>query len=156
MMSKRDVLLPVARRLAPPEAGHALGFLLSNDRDRALRQLLDIAESDPAIGEVMAQRGLTRNDLEAMYHRLVSAGAGQWAGGHYVAASAIAHAPSIDFLATQLDGMDLRLIACLLIEYFERDETGPVLTELRGPAGLDDPLNRLWQLRSRARGASDD
>jgi ribosomal protein S14 len=52
--------------------------------------LLDYCESQPAIRAVMREFQVSRNTLRELYHQLVAAGAGQWACGHWVAASALA------------------------------------------------------------------
>lgn len=73
--------------------------LAGRDRhQRALEDLLDYCEADAAVGRVIREFQASRESLSALYWRLVTGGAGQWRGGHYVAASAIAYPHTLRYL----------------------------------------------------------
>ena len=54
-------------------------------------------------------------------------GAGQDAGGHFVAASAIVYAQTLIFLYDKSHGLRGEAMAYALIEYFEEGKTGMVV-----------------------------
>ena len=137
-------------QIAPGPESLTVEGLLSPKRDEALARLLDLCESDTEVAQVMGRHKLSREDLESFHRKLTATGAGQWAGRHYIPASAIVHAPALEFLYQKHESLPWQLISVLLIEYFERDETGPVPTELRGPSDPSDPLNAIWKLREQS------
>ena len=98
----------------------------------------------PALADVIHKHRLGSAHLEEFFRQLERVGAGQWVGGHYVPASAISHGSSLSFLCEQADRLDWRLMSVLLIEYFERNESGPVPLQLRGPTNPNDPLKSLY------------
>jgi len=93
----------------------------SGRRDQAEQALLDYCEGQPAIQELMTQHEVTRNDLKELYGRLLAVGAGQWACGHWVAASAIAYPDALRYLLNHQDS-DWRTTAYNLIMHFERGQ----------------------------------
>lgn len=125
---------------------HELGSKGQSRRDRALKQLLDLCESDSTLSQIMRSRGAGRERLQEVYWVLLSIRAGQWVGGHYVPVSALASPFTLDFLLEQAGRLPWNHIAVLLVEYFERNESGPVPLHLRGPVDPNDPLNALWRL----------
>lgn len=90
-------------------------------RDQAEQALLDYCEGQRAIQELMAQHEITRNDLKELYRRLLVVGAGQWACGHWVAASAIAYPDALRYLLNHQDS-DWEHTAFNLIMHFERGQ----------------------------------
>lgn len=95
-------------------------MLTGNDRrERAEQALLDYCEGESAIREIMAEHQLTRDDLKELYSQLVAVGAGQWACGHWVAASSIAYADALQYLLNRKDA-DRMGTAYNLIMHFER------------------------------------
>ena len=82
---------------------------------------------------------------------LIANGAGQWVAGHFVAVSALGYGFPLLFLLQNLNTLPWNRICVLLIEYFERNEAGPVQLELRGPADPNDPLNSAWELEQRVK-----
>jgi len=91
-------------------------------REKAEEALLDHCEADRNIRDVMAQLNVSRDTLREVYSRLLVAGAGQWAGGHYVAASAIAYPHTLRYvLSRSASGREALLeTAYRLIMHFER------------------------------------
>ena len=93
----------------------------SGRRDRAEQALLDYCEGRSAIREIMAQHEVTRDDLKELYSRLLAVGAGQWACGYWVAASAIAYPDALRYLLNH-KGSDWMATAYNLIMHFERGQ----------------------------------
>ncbi len=91
-------------------------------RDQAKQALLDYCEGQSAIRELMAQHEITRDDLNELYSRLVAVGAGQWACGHWVAASTIAYPDALQYLLHHQDS-DWTATAYNLIMHFERGQS---------------------------------
>lgn len=83
--------------------------------------LFDYCEGHPEVAQVMAEHGITCEALEELYGTLLAGGAGQWAGGHFVAASALAYPQSLQFLL-QDQGGDRSFAGKVdaLIGHFER------------------------------------
>jgi hypothetical protein len=119
-------------------------------RDEALERLLTLSESDPSIQDVLRRHRASRTELLDVYKQLLFAGAGQWAGRHWVPASTLASAHALAFALSNANKLPWEHISVLLLEYFERDETGPVPGDLRGPASPADPLNAVWAPTSNA------
>lgn len=119
--------------------------------NQALDDLLDLCESDSDLHKAMQAHGATRETLRALYKMLIANGAGQWVGGHFVAVSALCYGFPLLFLLQNLNTLPWSRICVLLIEYFERNEAGPVQLELRGPADPNDPLNAVWELEQRVK-----
>lgn len=94
---------------------------------QALSELFDLCEADPDLSRVLTDRSAGRGELELLYQALVANGAGQWVRGHYVAASAFAFVPTLEYvLGAHPDGERLHEMAFKLVDYFERGKVGPV------------------------------
>jgi hypothetical protein len=98
-------------------------------RESAIEALLDYCEAQPAIQTILSDFHVSRDDLRELYSQLEAAGAGQWACGHFVAASAIAYPEALRYVLAQGDGAKLAqlpqydvLLAVVytLIMHFER------------------------------------
>lgn len=91
-------------------------------REKAEEALLDYCEADRNIRDVMAQFNVSRDALSEVYSRLLVAGAGQWAGGHYVPASAIAYPHTLRYVLSRLASRREALLETTsrLIMHFER------------------------------------
>lgn len=111
----------LGRELDPEQA---MRELLSGPgrREKAEGALLDYCEADRDIRDLMAQFNVSRDTLREVYSRLLAAGAGQWGGGHYVAASAIAYPHTLRYvLSRPTTGREALLeTAYRLIMNFER------------------------------------
>jgi hypothetical protein len=147
---KQWVLRRISRVLgAPLDLSRKVDALLSgkpSKKDHAIEELLDLCESDSILRQTMDTYRADREILYRFYSMLIANGAGQWVGGHFVAVSALAYGFPLLFLLENAETLPWSRICILLIEYFERNEVGPVSSELRGPADPDDPLNALWKL----------
>jgi hypothetical protein len=66
--------------------------------------------------------------LKATYRKLVMLGAGQWARGHWVAASAFAFGATLDYVLRELGDSatyeESIEVASRLLDYFERGGVG--------------------------------
>jgi len=95
-------------------------------QDQAFEQLLDLVETQPDLRKVIAHYTASRDSLRNLYARLCASGAGQWAKGHYVAASSLLFATTLDYLLRNQNVADFRGVAFRLIDYFERGELGEI------------------------------
>lgn len=87
--------------------------------DIALDQLLDIVLDRPSSRQILHTFGADREVLRQEYRRLVSEGAGQWAGAHFAAASAIYFDASLKFLLSgKRAGLSDSVTVGSIIEYF--------------------------------------
>jgi hypothetical protein len=92
-----------------------------NRHQQAENALLDYCLGQPAIQAVLEEFGANRDTLKNLYFTLCAAGAGQWAGGHWVAASALAYPHSLRFLLSNMQGGTSHMEqAYALIMHFER------------------------------------
>lgn len=91
-------------------------------KERALEALLNFSELNHATKAVMEEFGATKDTLRSVYLILIRGGAGQWSGGHYVAASAIAYPDTLRYLLSRpLNDRNSILEACfIMLERFER------------------------------------
>lgn len=83
--------------------------------------LFDYCLAQESIQSVLREFGADRSTLAAVYGVLRAAGAGQWACGHWVAASALAYPHTLRYLLGYLqDGKSHRELAYRLVMHFER------------------------------------
>ena len=114
----------LGRQRSPEQVMSELRYGGGSRRADALSDLLDYCTAKPDIQEVMRSFDLDRTELEDLYTTLVASGAGQWAGGHWVAASTLADPESLRFLVRRRRrapdrGETLEAIHVLFI-HFER------------------------------------
>lgn len=122
---------------------------MADNRNQVEDELLGLCEGDPAVSEVMKRYGATRTTLRELFTKLQAVGAGQWAGGHYVAASALAYPHTLEFLLRYFRGVDsladgypwsvdltsdrpdravaMRVVYEVIV-YFEKGRSGPVVS----------------------------
>ncbi|MCL5802101.1 MAG: hypothetical protein M1283_06280 [Gammaproteobacteria bacterium] len=81
---------------------HQMRSRSSQQSERALVALLDYCDSNPDVQKVMTEFKATHETLIELYNNLLMAGAGQWAGGHYVPASALAYPHTLRYLLEHL------------------------------------------------------
>jgi hypothetical protein len=89
-----------------------------------------MVESDPALARVLKSTGANRANLQEGYEWLLTAGAGQWCRGHWVAASAFVFPPALEYVLTGIEGRtknDWQTVAFRLVEYFENGEVGRIV-----------------------------
>lgn len=113
------------------------GLSQKSKKDEALEKLIDLAYSDDVVRYYIEFYKIERANIREIYQLLIQNGAGQYAGGHFVAASSLVYGPPAAYLFAHfakdhfsIDGLDehnsgLR-IAYRLIEYFENNEMGEV------------------------------
>jgi hypothetical protein len=93
----------------------------SDRSQQAEKALVDYCQAHPSTAEVLHEFGVSRDTLVDLFSKLQLAGAGQWATGHYVAASALAYPESLRFLLESKEkGRNDVEIAYALVTYFER------------------------------------
>lgn len=152
-LRKQWKLRRISRALdASFDSSRFIDELVSDKRSKkelALEDLFKLCESDRRLREIMDEHRVDRESLREFYWSLMANGAGQWVGGHFVPASALAYGFPLLFLLENTGTLPWSQICILLIEYFERNEVGPVPLELRGPADPNDPLNALWESEQR-------
>lgn len=90
-------------------------------RDQAMSALIEYCVAQPEVERVMREFGATRETLYHLFWTLHAAGARQRAGGHFVAASALAYPQSLRFvLQNQRGGLSLVEQVHALLLHFER------------------------------------
>lgn len=110
----------LGREIRPEDMVKAL-MAPPNRLQQAEDALLDYCLSQPAIQSVLQEFGANRDTLKRLYSTLCATGAGQWAGGHWVAASALAYPHSLRFLLSNLEGGASHMEQTYaLIMHFER------------------------------------
>ncbi|GAB2770739.1 hypothetical protein HNQ93_000537 [Hymenobacter luteus] len=103
-----------------------------SSKDLLEEELLDLCMQDAVRQQVIAKYNVGRKDLKSIYGLLSGLGAGQWAGGHYVSASSLVYAQTLDYLlriytSHEKTNKDVWVNAAYrLIIYFEKGETGLV------------------------------
>ena len=101
-----------------------------NEQDDALQGIIDLAYEDPNCVAVIEKHKITRKKMEDKYRELCLHGAGQVAGNHWVAASALVYPQTLDYIFRKSKKKMTRdsggVVAYALIEYFEQGKMGSV------------------------------
>jgi hypothetical protein len=106
--------------------------LFNKQKEIAENELYEIIERDPHLHEIMLKHGATRDVLRDIYWALLKSGAGQWAGGDWVPASALAFGFTLEFVlsstqnATKTGRDTMTTVAFTLLDYFEKGAVGPI------------------------------
>jgi hypothetical protein len=104
--------------------------LLNSASKSAEEELYDLIEGDPTLRVIMEKHHTTRADLKAVYGTLLACGAGQWARGHWVAASALCYGFTLEFVLNEIERFekrsDAQLAAFRLVGYFRTGKVGRV------------------------------
>jgi hypothetical protein len=88
-------------------------------KDAALDKLLTIIEDQRSTREVLQRHSATRETMREAYHLLSVAGAGQWVGAHYTAASALYYPESLEAVLSAGERGESNLeTAYRVVEYF--------------------------------------
>lgn len=129
----------LSKRLSKPiSTKDTQDILFDPDKKKKyLNELIELCLADEYIAMVMSQYNANGQTLKELYSLLCRAGAGQYAGGHFVAASSLAFPLTLQFLlehyndgSFSIKGYDnynsMLFIAYRLIEYFENGEAGIV------------------------------
>lgn len=88
------------KKLKKDPAGYTDGYT------HAMEVLLDYCENQLEIKEIMNDLQISRENLRGLYGQLMAMGGGQWACGHWVAASSIAYPESLRYVLSRLDPND--------------------------------------------------
>jgi hypothetical protein len=100
------------------------------NEERSLAELLDLIQSDSKLSSILDTEGADREDLKRCYIALVRHGAGQWAKGHWIAASGLAFANTLPFILQQSKNGRLnerdnwQKIVWSVLDYFENGRVG--------------------------------
>lgn len=117
-------LLRISCELAKAIESRPIVHDLVNGPERGIlakERLFEYCLSQPATRAVLSDFSVDESTLRDLYRLLLIAGAAQWAGGHWVVASALAHPHTLRFILTSnRNGTDLAEIAYALIMHFER------------------------------------
>ena len=109
----------LGRHLSPEEMLRELRSDVSA-RDSALNSLVAMVAAQTSTASVVARFGMTESTLKDQYHRLCRLGAGQWAGAHYAAASALAYPASLEFvLSAHEHGVSEAEVSYQVVKYFQ-------------------------------------
>lgn len=98
----------------------------SEKKEKALKELYDLCSKDKHLNSILNEHKITFLKYDEIYSQLLRAGAGQWAKGHYVAASSLVFGSTLRFILENKDKMDISDLAYSLIDYFENNRTGQV------------------------------
>ncbi len=128
-LKKSKRLRCISLRLTPPE--NILNQVSPRtfdytQMDKAEEELYDLCESDPELSMILQKHGANRDTINKVYTQLIEVGAGQYARGHFVAASSLAFGFTLDYVLNHKDDKDFDIIAYNLIQYFEVNRKGPV------------------------------
>lgn len=119
----------ISRELGRPFDAQRILEEMIHDPDRSARADADLAVycmSHAPLQDIIREFHLTPEAITELYRQLAVAGAGQWAGGHYVAASALSYPNTLRFLLESKGaGVDQLEIAYSLVMYFERGHDLP-------------------------------
>ena len=133
-IKKSSSLVKYSKMIAKSYEVDAFDFKASmkatRNRDDGINGLIDLALNDPNNKAIIKKYKINKKNLRKKYDTLVINGAGQVASGHWVAGSALVYAQTLMFLYDKklTKGMSIPVQAYALIEYFEKNKTGPVVS----------------------------
>ena len=109
----------------------------------------------------MQQWDIGIEDLRNLYWELIGSGAGQLAGGHFVAASALVFGSTLEYLLeSKREERSNASVVYRLIQYFEQGEVGPVvprtLEQAIGAYRAGEFLSALPAFRTHAKAGDGD
>lgn len=78
-----------------------------NAQDAAENELFCLVLSSPGLRPILEEYRVSKDTLRQLYTLLVLLGAGQWAGGHWVPASALAQGDTLEYLLHQIKDQSL-------------------------------------------------
>ncbi len=128
-LKKSGRLKRISKVLGAETSFDVIVFSLGSEagpKAQALSELFDLCEADPDLSQVLTNYSADREQLKPTYIALIANGAGQWVRGHYVAASAFAFVPTLEYvLGAHPEGESLSEMAFKLFDYFELGKFGP-------------------------------
>ena len=95
---------------------------------KAEEQLLDLCENDKQLSKIIEKYNSNRNELRKIYQDLIANGAGQWAAGHFCAASALAFVSTLEFLLQNKKSIGAG-VSYIIVDYFETGKLGSLSSE---------------------------
>jgi hypothetical protein len=104
----------------------ASGTYDCHSAETAREELFSLCESDPELAKILAKHNSNRITLAELERHLVQSGAGQWARGHWVPASAFAFGFTLEYLLDHQSDGDFRRVAWMILRYFQDNKKGPV------------------------------
>ena len=93
---------------------------------RGKDQLYDLCDTDPQLKGVLLRYEADRSTLDQVYSKLIKNGAGQTVRGHFVPASALTFALTLEYVLSHKDDDDFYMVAARLVQYFGDNESGPL------------------------------
>ena len=133
-IKKSSSLVKYSKMIAKSYEVDAFDFKASmkatRNRDDGINGLIDLALNDTNNKAIIKKYKINKKNLRKKYDTMVINGAGQVASGHWVAGSALVYTQTLMFLYDKklTKGMSIPLQAYALIEYFEQNKTGPVVS----------------------------
>ena len=105
-----------------------LMYAMLDKPKKAEEQLLDLCENDKQLSKIIEKYNSNRNELRKIYHDLKVSGAGQWVGGHYCPASALAFVPTLEFVLQNKKSIGAR-VGYIIVDFFETGNLGSLSSE---------------------------
>jgi len=133
-----------SKKLEPSKKNMAKLMNSLGESNSDLDNFLDFCMQDTSVKLALNHFGADRETLRELYEKLLHFGAGQWAGSYYVPVASLCFGFPLHFLLEE-NGIHFKDKAVLLIEYFERNDSGPVPTQFRGPIP-NDPLKPIYDI----------
>ena len=133
-IKKSSSLVKYSKMIAKSYEVDAFDFKASmkatRNRDDGINGLIDLALNDTNNKAIIKKYKINKKNLRKKYDTMVINGAGQVASGHWVAGSALVYTQTLMFLYDKklTKGMSIPVQAYALIEYFEQNKTGPVVS----------------------------
>ncbi len=120
-----------SKKLEPSKKNMAKLINTLGENHSDLDDFLDFCMQDSSVQLALNHFGANKETLQELYEKLLHFGAGQWAGKYYVPVASLCFGFPLHFLLED-NGIHFKEKCVLLIEYFERNDTGPVPTKFSG------------------------
>jgi len=99
---------------------------ISNNFDDKLNELFALAKKDKTVNKVLKKYQIDREKFDDLYGLLIKGRGQAYINGHWVPASSLVYAQTLEFLIKNKDSDDIRGIVHRLVDYFENDEYGEI------------------------------
>jgi len=133
-------LRKIARTLTPkPDGGESLLRVFAesgfdavtprlNEVGEGKKQLFALVRDDSVTSKMLEDHDLSDDDLDKLYDKLVRNGAGMFKRGHWIPASSLVYAQTLDFVLRHKDDDDDKFgnVCGRLWQYFSDNETGEI------------------------------
>lgn len=126
-IKKNKELTRIQKELGKP-LSYSLDDLLNDNSEQYKEALFDMVEKYDFLRSVLIEHNANRDDLQNIYKKLTTAGAGQWVKGNFVAAAAFAFSQTLDYILTKYEGEETEWarVSFDLIMYFDKGKLGAV------------------------------